>query len=302
MARKLYAILLVFSLCALNVQGETSAKTDKDITIHQIDGNPFEYSSKISGLDRRGMALCLRDDILYYGAGPKVFSLNATDTMKLEVVGKVDIVGRIRQIVENNGYLYVTSHETGMWVIDATTPSAMKVVARYDAAGVATGVDVAGDILFISLGQAGIELVDISDRSFPKHICIQKTSDSQSCHYHDGILYSGDFRNSEITVIGAFNPAETKQLKTVTLNGNVDGVHTRGNRLYASTGGKTGHALEIFDITDKLNPLLLSRIPFDEYKERGTDMWTVRPNGDGTMAFCSDSFNGIYKISYLTQA
>ena len=50
MARKLYAILLVFSLCALYVQGETSAKTDKDITIHQIDGNPFEYSSKISGL------------------------------------------------------------------------------------------------------------------------------------------------------------------------------------------------------------------------------------------------------------
>ena len=186
----------------------------------------------------------------------------------------------------------------------------MKVITRYDPVELATGVEVAGDVLFLATRQNGVECVDVSDPSNPVHIRMEKTGESQSVTYRDGILYSGEWGPHCITVIDASDMSDLKTLETVNLQGYGDGLWTYGNYLYAATGhhatdeslgtleerkGK-GHGLEIFDISDPRHPVSLSRIGFDQYYYPTNDYWTPRPCSDGKYVFVADTFNGLYAV------
>ena len=258
---------------------------------------------------RGAMALCIEGDILYGGAGSYLFAADISDPMEPKLLSKVQIYGQVRQIASQNGYLYAACRESGAWVIDVHDPQALQVVTRFDTVELATGMEVAGDVMFLGTRQNGVEFVDISDPTNPTHIRMEKTHESQSVTYRDGILYSGEWGAGMVTVMDARDMANLKTLRTVKLMGHGDGVWTLGNYLYCATGhhlhDKTlpkeetegnGHGLEILDISDPVNPKPISRVGFDHCYIRSNDCWTPRPCSDGDYVLVADTFNGLYVV------
>lgn len=279
--------------------------------IHKMKGNVFTAVRKVDAAAvEKGNALRLDGDKLYYCAGNKLQIFDVSSPLAPEILGQCELKGLCRQVTSKDGIVYVASRETGLWIVDARDPHNPRLLTRYDAVELATGVDVAGDILFIGLRQNGVEFVDVSDPANPQHIFLQKTEESQSVWYNNGIVYSGEWGKSQITVIDAHDMSDIHVLGILPLRGFGDGVYTNGRYLYAATGhngndktkskaeneGK-GHALEVFDISDPASPRMLSRIKFEDCYKRGyNDFWSPRPNGDNKICFVADTFNGLYAV------
>lgn len=305
----LIAALLAAAVTLPAQQKKNTPKIPAVAEIEQNDSNPFTEVRKVEGIDPSGMAVVLQGNMLYCGAGSKIYALDASEPMNPKILGTLEIAGYVRQITEQDGFLYVCSRETGAWIIDAHNPAKLKLLSRYDAIELATGIDVVGDVMFLSLRQNGVEFVDITDKSHPQHILKQKTYESQSSCYVNGVLYSGDWGNGALTVIEASDLSQEKLISEIKLEGFGDGVYAQGDRLYVSTGhhrinaGLTkeeefgrGHALHIFDISNPREPKLISTTRFGKLYARGNDFWTPRPNADGSVIFCADTFNGLYAV------
>jgi len=249
-------------------------------------------------------------DMLYCGAGAEIFTIDVKNPLKPEVLSSVKVYGLIRQITVQNGILYAACREAGVYIVDVSNPRNIKLITRYDPIELATGIEVAGDVLFLGTRMNGVECVDVSNPENPTHICIEKTGESQSVTYRDGVLYSGEWGPHCITVMDAADMAHFKALKTVGLKGYGDGVWTYGDYLYVATGHHLtaperpfeermglGNGFELFDISDPLNPKFLSKCSFDKLHWRNNDYWTPRPMSGGKYTAVANTANGLYIIN-----
>ena len=278
--------------------------------IKEVEGNVFGTITKVPQAGDRGHALYLKGNNLYCGTGSKVQVYDITDPAAPRLRSECQIYGGVRQLVADDRAIYVTARGGGLSIIDASDLDNLKYAVRYDAIELATGVDVAGDVLFVTLRGYGVEFIDVRDIYNPQHIYCQKTIESQSCWYQDGYLYSGEWGKGIVTTIKASDMSDIKILSEDHLYGHGDGLSTFGNRLYVSTGHTAkhtkmsneeahgmGHGLDIFDISDPAKPKFISRCQFDRLYKRGEgDWWTVRPSADGKHFFVADTFNGLYAV------
>ena len=267
----------------------------------------FGTSEKINS-STSANALFLDGNILYMGDSGHVYVYDLSKNRAIPtLLSTITLPGLVRQITAGNGILYTANRETGSYIFNVSDPASPKLVKRYDPVELATGIDVAGDLLCISQRQNGVEFVDVSNPAAAAHIDIIRTSESQSCFYKDGFVYSGEWGKGEISVIDVRNLSDIKIVRKVLLQGYGDGVYASGNLLFASTGhhhlnsaAKTvdgdGHGLEIFDITAPDDPKFLSRVEFDTFFASGNDYWTCRLSGDGKTLYCADTGNGAYAV------
>ena len=263
---------------------------------------------------KSGGPLHIDGDALYAGASGIVRIYDISQPFFPELKKELSFVGLPRQIRVYNDRLFITARETGTWIYDVQDRFNPVLLSHYDGVELATGLDVAGDCMFIGMRQMGVEFVDISDITRPQHINIIQTGESQSVFYVDGYLYSAEWTTGEVSVFKADNLADIRKLKTVKLWGSTDGIWVTGNRLYASTGhnpknnspymGTTGngHGVEIWDISDRANPVRISECRFPIFYKAGADWWQNRPSGDCKTLFCCDVFNGFYVVDISDEA
>lgn len=254
-------------------------------------------------------ALCTDGDYLYAAAENEIYAIDISKPLEPKVLSCAKIYGLVRQMVVQNGTLFASARESGCWIVDVCNPQDIKLITRYDPIELSTGIEVAGDVLFLGTRQNGIECVDISDVRNPVHIRMEKTGESQSVCYRDGILYSGEWGPHCVTVIDARDMAKLKTVRTVHLQGYGDGLWVHGKHLYVSTGHHlvnpdlskeechgNGHGVEIFDLTDPWNPTFVSRVSFDRIFSHYNDYWSPRPCSDGKYIICADTVNGMYVV------
>lgn len=277
----------------------------------------FSGTVEINEVRGQSNALFIDGNTLFCGNGPDLVILDVTAPLSPKVISTCPLAGLIRQIVVRDGIAYVTGREAGLWVVDVRNKTAPRLLCRYDTIELATGLDLAGNVLFISHRQNGVEMVDVTDPSHPQHIRVEKTEESQSCIWKDGILYSGEWAKGNVTVVQASDMADIKTVRRVKLGGFGDGLYIKGKYLFAATGGhkvftddehpyflpqlkKTdegygeGHGMEIYDISVPTDPVFVSRVDFKPFFH--SDYWTVRVSGDGKTAFCADNIGGVYAI------
>lgn len=280
------------------------------VKVENFSGEFVQEAKQLKQLPaKQACALYIEGNILYGGAGNIIFAADVSDPMNPKLLSQAQIYGLVRQITVQDGYLYAACRESGAWVVDVKDPSHIEVVTRFDTVELATGIEVAGDVLFLGTRQNGVEFVDISDPTHPTHIRMEKTHESQSVSYRDGILYSGEWGAHCITVMDARDMSTLKTLRTVNLKGHGDGVWTLGNYLYAATGHHladesvpkdqregNGHGLEILDISDPENPKPVGRVGFEHCYVRSNDCWTPRPCSDGNYVLVADTYNGFYVV------
>ena len=305
---------LLFALCG-EKPDPLAPKIDRSVA-----GNVFTGVRRIATDETSGYGLSLEGNRLHFGAGSTLYVYDVTSPASPRLLGTCPKIGVVRQLVSQRGMVYVSSRETGMWIVNATDPTAPFVESRYDAIELGTGIDVCGDVVMLGQRQNGVEFVDVSDPKHPAHIRAEKTSESQSTLYKDGICYSGDWGMGELTVIDAADMAGVAKRTVLKVHGYGDGLDAFGSRLYISTGHHyrhpnaqgtswtsdasdetrpdygLGHALEIVDISDPSDPVSLGRCAFDRFYRSGMDMWTPRVSGDGRHVFCADTYNGLYAV------
>lgn len=258
-------------------------------------------------LEKGISAVCTDGNVLYAGRSGLIYALDITKPMEPALVGSVAFPGAPRQMVAYEGKLVVSARATGVWIFDISNPDAMSVISRYDGIELSTGIDMAGECIFVGERQTGVEFVDARNLSKPEHIRVIKTPESQTVFYADGYLFSGEWAAGQVTVFDARNLGDIQQVATINLKGYGDGLWVSGNRLYASTGHHhrndapqtqegDGHGVEIWDISNPRSPVFVSRTEFDRFYVSGIDYWMPRPSGDGRTLFCADVFNGLYVL------
>ena len=74
-----------------------------------------------------------------------------------------------RQLAVHRGYVYITARNRGLWVIDVRDPRNPRKAGDFDTVELATGIDAAGDALFVTMRVYGIQIFDISNPMEPVH-------------------------------------------------------------------------------------------------------------------------------------
>lgn len=251
-------------------------------------------------------------NVLYVGAAGVLYSLDISDPKNPKQVGSVTFPGSVRQVTVCNGKAVVSGRDTGVWIFDVSDPANMSLITRYDGIELSTGIDMAGDCIFVGERQTGVEFVDARDLSKPQHIRVIKTPESQTVFYQNGYLYSGEWSAGQVSIFNAKDMNNIQLVKTINLQGYGDGLWVTGDRLYASTGHHhknhapkvqdgDGHGVEIWDVSNPENPVFISRVEFDIFYISGADWWLVRPSGDGKTLFCGDVFNGLYVVDITNE-
>ena len=258
-----------------------------------------------------GIYMDSASNTLYVGYGGKVEAYDVKTPMQPKLIGSGSILGNPRQMMVYNNRLFVTARESGTWIYSLSNlknKGTIDLIKRYDTVEFATGLDVAGDVLFVGERQNGVEFIDIKNLSNPQHIRMIKTSESQSVFYRDGYLYSGEWSGGCVTVFDVHDMSNIQKLDTLHLKGYGDGLWITGDSLYVSTGhdsrhpstsghdGK-GHGVEIWDLSQNpVHPTRKARKNFGEFYKQGIDYWLPRPSGDGKTIFCGDVFGGLYVV------
>ena len=263
---------------------------------------------RVPGVSEWAMGVCLDGTTLYVVAGGVLSAFDVREPLKPKLLGQLPGMDNNRQVVAQDGFVYVVSRETGMRIIDARDPKNMRLRSRYDSVEFATGIDVVGKTAFLSERIYGVEVVDVSDPDNPAHVCIRKTGESQSNRYRDGYLYSGEWGGGAVEVFDARDLKTFRPIGHLRLGGFGDGLEIDGDVLYCSTGHDAKHhrakvvkdrhgagrGLDIFSLADPAQPKWISRVDFPVFTPRNEDFWT--PRVACGLAFCCDSHNGLFVV------
>lgn len=295
----------LFFIVSFSLLAEASEKDNLIINAHPES----EYGSAIPFRKIPGtagtLALEISDGKLYALESNGLSIYNIDDPKHPKKLGHVGGMGSVRQLSVRGKTAFLTARQFGLWAVDVSDATNPKIISNFDAVEMATGLDVAGGVAFVGNRVYGIQCIDVSDPAHMKHISSYRTDESQSVYYRDNLLFSGDWAGGEVTVLDVSDLASPKTLSGIKLDGYGDGMAVRGDILFASTGQHkksgpeeerhgAGHGLDIFDISDPLNPVKLSSVKFPTYYFGPCDYWT--PRIAGNYCFASDTINGLFLL------
>ena len=261
------------------------------------------------------MGVCARDGYLYVisnrddGVGGSLSVYSLENAVKPCLVGRLTGVGNSRQIAMRGNTVLITAREDGLVIVDVSKPSEPRMLVRYDTVEFATALCVGSHYAFVGCRQYGVEAIDISDPSRPRHVSYMKAGEVQSLAYENGLLATGTWGAMVSNLFDVSDISHPRHLAQMELGGRGDGVFIRGNLLFAATGQfprgfkdyhdpsapgyGMGNGLDIFDITDREHPVLLSRtnIGYATYYP-SFDMWSVIVSGG--YAYVGHTWNGVF--------
>lgn len=297
--------------------------------MHMLEENYTLYKLDETGVGAgKATDLVASGNFIYTIGSGNLVVTDVTNPDKPVVRGKIDGLGETRQIelCKSGTDVMVTARAYGAWIIDVSNPDEPVIRAQYDSIELATGICIEGDYAYISCRNYGVDVVDLSDLDNPKHVCILRTGEVQSCEVVDNILYAGLWSQCRVDMFDISDPANSVLLGQVKLSGKGDGtaIYKKDGKIYlfAATGhhplslGSTeplsdlrygqGNGMDIFDVTDPANPIWLSTSKTDgRHYGPSNDFWSVElaEDEDGHLyAYLASTYNGayIYDVESMT--
>lgn len=207
------------------------------------------------------------------------------------VVGELQNVGNLRQILVRDDIAFITAREDGLFVVDVSDRSTPKLLSHYDTIEFATGIAIEGDFAFVAQRWFGVEIIDISNPKQLQHVSVARVGEAQSCVVSDGYLYAGAWEECRVAICDVRNPANPKQVAKVKLNGRGDGLCVENGILYAAYGHHqpgaetsledsrygSGNGMDLYDVSNPAEPKQLSRVQFAwRYYYSWPDTWRVK--------------------------
>jgi len=103
-------------------------------------------------------------------------------------VGSYDTPGYAMDVAVSGSYAYVADSDSGLRVIDISTPSSPTEVGFYDTPYLAKDVAVSGNYAYVADSESGLRVIDISTPSNPTEVGFYDTPGQA-----DGVAVSGDY-------------------------------------------------------------------------------------------------------------
>lgn len=253
------------------------------------------------------MDVTLQGDRAYAIGNRALHVLDISNPARPKPIGRIDRLGRVRQLVVEGDHAYVVSREDGLYIVDISDPENLRLASRHDTIEFATGVCKSGNVLFVACRSFGVELIDVSDPKAPRHLSLVRTGEAQSVVERNGYLYAGVWAASQVVTVDVRNPWKPEITSRAPLDGYGDGVDVAGEYLFAATGHHSsqrprakegdpgygrGHGLEILSLKDPTNPTSVARVKFPPGYDIHNDMWSVMVANDH--AFVADTHNGAF--------
>lgn len=164
-----------------------------------------------------------------------------------------------RVFAGGNGVATVTVTNSGFTTSAQTTVSSFAPAALsfVTIPGFANNVDVSGNYAYVAAGSAGLQVVDVSDRSAPHIVGALDTPGSaldvrvvgQRAYVADG--------SSGLRVVDVSNPASPASLGTLDTSGVAQDVFVVGDRVYVADGTA---GLRIIDVSNPQVPVLVGTL------------------------------------------
>ena len=149
--------------------------------------------------------------------------------------------------------------------IDAFSPTPLSWL---QIPGFANAVDVSGQHAFIAAGEAGLQIVDVSDLRAPFIAGFLDTpGNANDVKVEGNLAYMAD-GSEGLLIVDVSSPAAPSLLGSVRTSGEATDVAVAGGFAYVADRG----GLQVIDVSDPRNPVLLGRVgtPGDA---RGVDLW-----------------------------
>ena len=247
-----------FTLSVSTIQGQAAQQLN--VLGHLIDGTILNLTSTAEGTTYSSSDLT----ICNFGAPDgNVFAGNS---------------GTCTITVANNGF---SAQVQG--TITSFSPTALSFVSI---PGFANGVDVNGDYAFVAAGSAGLQVVNVSDRTNPTIVAsLPLAGNADDVRLLGSLAYvAGDVAG--LQVIDVTNPLVPVQRGTLNTSGTALDVAVRGTTAYIANSSN----LFIADVTNPAAMTRISALPLNGLVQ-GVDVDTTR-----NLAVVTAGTNGIYVV------
>lgn len=275
-------------------------------------------------LERAMTAAALDADMLLCGGRGRISLHRIDDAGQPTELSSLAIDGNGRQIGVSDGFAYVSTRESGVYVCDFTNPIKPVLAHHIDSLELATGIAVGGGLLAITNRHMGCELYDVRDPYHPRRLGDFYCGEAQSVWLHEKYAYVSHWMGREVRIFDISDPAHAKELAHASVDGFADGIcvipqngrllclaatghhanRLKNRRKYQqytyvtaemiAEGWGGGHGVEIFDVTDPTQPEWLGGFKAPPMFG-GPDTWLVY--SDGKTCVFTDSMNGVFTLS-----
>ena len=257
----------------------------------------------------RCMDVLVKDDYVYAITDGYIYVFDKNTNERLYKSDKK--IGDLRQmkLTSDGKSIVIVARANGVFVFDISNPVLPTQKGRIDSLEMATGLDIYENYLFIADRIFGVDIFDISDVENPIFVSNISLGECQNVYYNNGYIYGGTWGGCSVKVYDVRDVDNPKFASTINLDSKGDGVWIKNNILYAATGqSKTsvrtdagyglGNGLEIYDISDPLNPKRLARVNCDGGMAISIpDIWRVYTAGNYCFLGGSHSGTYVYDIS-----
>ncbi|HKW13432.1 MAG TPA: FlgD immunoglobulin-like domain containing protein [Candidatus Krumholzibacteria bacterium] len=171
--------------------------------------------------------------------------------------------GQPRAVAIEGNYAYVADGAAGLTIVDLSDPESPSIVSSLASPDSLLNVTLAGNYAYLPMGPSGLLIVDKRNPSEPKRVNTHITwvgGDVRAVQVRD--LYAYVVTDGYLFhTIDLSDRTYPKQVAGEFVNGQAFDMAISGNYVYLAEG----RGLEIVDITDPLNPQLVSTLAMDSY-------------------------------------
>ena len=237
--------------------GDLAYIADFDFGLQIIDVSNPNFPVKVGELDTddESMKVTIVDDRAYIADnrnGLVVADVSVAATPQQS--GHFETAGMVMDVELADGYVYV-GNENQIFILEASDVTHPEAVGFYEATGNGEGdgirMDVVGDHCYIANGEAGLVILDISDKSNPQQIGQSDTDHiATDVHVVGNYAYVVDKENG-LVIIDVSNPMLPQQVGHYDTNDEAVRIVVRDDLAYI---GDRFEDLQIIDVSIPSNP------------------------------------------------
>ncbi len=175
------------------VRGSVSFVSDRNSKLHLIDVLDPSTPSYMRVIETSGWSggMAATDRLLYLAdgdAGLAIITIYHPNTAAI-ISRSHQVSGRVTDVIIDGAYVYVSTHISGLWVIDANDWISPRVIARLQIGGYGKAMVQQERTLFIA-GQPSVACVDVADPRYPILLCeFAVDGDINDAITYEGRLY-----------------------------------------------------------------------------------------------------------------
>ena len=163
--------------------------------------------------------------------------------------------GNAQAIDVNQSYSFVANAGQGLQVIDISDPRFPVEIAAYDSPGAANGVTVSGDFIFLSDGEAGLQVLSIessgtNNLQLAEFAVIDSPGEAYQVAINGQNIYLAD-GSAGLQIISTANPSQPSIIGSEDTPGSATGIAVLGDYAYIADGES---GLRIINILDSTKP------------------------------------------------